>query len=32
MRRYLLDSCPLAAYLNGRPAAVQLLSPWIAGH
>lgn len=30
MRRYLLDSGPLAAYLNGRPAAVQLISPWIA--
>lgn len=30
MRRYLLDSGPLAAYLNGRPAAVQLVSPWIA--
>jgi predicted nucleic acid-binding protein len=30
VRRYLLDSGPLAAYLNGRPAAVQLLSPWIA--
>lgn len=29
MRRYLLDSGPLAAYLNGRPAAVQLISPWI---
>jgi hypothetical protein len=32
MRRYLLDSGPLAAYLNGRPAAVQLISPWIARH
>jgi predicted nucleic acid-binding protein len=32
MRRYLLDSGPLAAYLNGRQAAVQLISPWIARH
>ena len=30
MKRYLLDTGPLAAYLNGRPRAVQLLSPWIA--
>jgi predicted nucleic acid-binding protein len=30
MRRYLLDTGPLAAFLNGRPTAVQLLSPWIA--
>ena len=30
MRRYLLDTGPLAAYLNGRPAAVELISPWIA--
>jgi predicted nucleic acid-binding protein len=30
VRRYLLDSGPLAAYLNGRPAAVQLISPWVA--
>ena len=30
MRRYLLETGPLAAYLNGRSTAVQLLSPWIA--
>jgi predicted nucleic acid-binding protein len=30
MRRYLLDSSVLAGYLNGRPSAVQLVSPWIA--
>ena len=30
MRRHLLDTGPLAAYLKGRPPAVQLLSPWIA--
>lgn len=29
MRRYLLDSAPLAAYLNGRKAAVELINPWI---
>ncbi|MBI2848966.1 MAG: type II toxin-antitoxin system VapC family toxin [Chloroflexi bacterium] len=29
MRRYLLDSAPLAAYLNGRHAAVELIIPWI---
>lgn len=29
MRRYLLDSAPLAAYLNGRRAAVELITPWI---
>jgi len=27
MRRYLLDSTPLAGYLNGRSAFVQVLSP-----
>jgi len=31
MRRYLLDSTPLAAYLNGRGEAVELIAPWIAG-
>src|SRR5262245_32158988 len=30
MRQYLLDSAPLAAYLNGRQVAVDLISPWIA--
>jgi len=30
MRRYLLDSSILAGYLNDRPSAVQLVSPWIA--
>jgi predicted nucleic acid-binding protein len=29
MRQYLLDSAPLAAYLNGRQVAVDLISPWI---
>jgi predicted nucleic acid-binding protein len=29
VRRYLVDTAVLAAYLYGRPAAVQLLSPWI---
>jgi hypothetical protein len=29
MRRYLLDSTPLAAYLNGRQVAGDLISPWI---
>jgi predicted nucleic acid-binding protein len=28
--RYLLDTSPLAAYLNNRPKAVSLISPWIA--
>jgi predicted nucleic acid-binding protein len=30
MRRYLLDTGPLAAYLHGRPAAQQLIDPWLA--
>lgn len=30
MRRYLLDSSVLAGFLNGRPSAVRLVSPWIA--
>ncbi len=30
MRRYPLDSALLSAYLNGRPTAVHLISPWIA--
>lgn len=29
MRRYLLDSGPLAAYLQGRPTALTLVRPWI---
>ncbi len=29
MRQYLLDTGPLAAYLQGRPGAVRLISPWI---
>lgn len=29
MRRYLLDTGPLAAYLQGRPVALQLIQPWI---
>jgi predicted nucleic acid-binding protein len=29
MRRYLLDSGPLAAYLLGRKMAIDLISPWI---
>lgn len=29
MRRYLLDTGPLAAYLHGRPAAHDLIDPWL---
>jgi predicted nucleic acid-binding protein len=29
MRRYLLDSTPVAAYLNRRQPAVDLIRPWI---
>lgn len=29
MKRYLLDSGPLAAFLLGRKAAVDLMTPWI---
>ena len=29
MRRYLLDSGPVAAYVQGRKAVVDLGSPWI---
>jgi predicted nucleic acid-binding protein len=29
MRRYLLDSTPVAAYLHGRKSAVDLITPWI---
>ena len=32
MKRYLLDSAPLAAYLHGRQAAVDLVTPWITNH
>ena len=32
MRRYLLDSSPLAAYLNQRQPAINLIRPWIADH
>lgn len=32
MRRYLLDTTPLAAYLQGREAAVSLITPWIDRH
>jgi predicted nucleic acid-binding protein len=29
MKLYLLDSTPVAAYLNGRKAVVNLVTPWI---
>lgn len=29
MRRFLLDSTPVAAYLNRRQAAIDLVTPWI---
>ena len=29
MRRYLLDSTPLAAYMNGRQSARTLIDPWL---
>jgi predicted nucleic acid-binding protein len=29
MRRYLLDTGPLGAYLQGRPAVIELVSPWL---
>ena len=29
MRRYLLDTTPLTAYLMGRPAAVTQFDPWL---
>jgi predicted nucleic acid-binding protein len=32
MRRFLLDSAPLAAYLHGRKAAVDLIAPWLTRH
>ncbi len=30
MKRYLVDSTPLAAYLQGRRGVVELLTPWVA--
>ena len=30
MKRYLLDTGPLSAYVLGRPSAVELISPWVA--
>jgi predicted nucleic acid-binding protein len=30
MRRLLLDTGPLAAYLHKRPAAYELIDPWVA--
>jgi predicted nucleic acid-binding protein len=32
MRRYLLDTGPLAALLYNRPGAAQLVTPWIVAH
>jgi predicted nucleic acid-binding protein len=32
MRRYLLDTAPLAALLLARPAAVDLIKPWLHRH
>ena len=32
MRRYLLDTAPLAALLHGRDAAVDLITPWFPRH
>lgn len=32
MRRFLLDSAPLAAYLHGRKPAVDLITPWLTRH
>jgi predicted nucleic acid-binding protein len=32
VRRYLLDTTPLAAYLLGRPAAISLIDPWLDNH
>jgi predicted nucleic acid-binding protein len=32
MRRYLLDTAPLASLLLARPAAVDLISPWLHRH
>lgn len=32
MRRYLLDTTPLAAYLFGRPPVVEFVDPWLDRH
>jgi predicted nucleic acid-binding protein len=32
MRRYLLDTGPLGAYLQGRQAVVNLVNPWLRQH
>jgi predicted nucleic acid-binding protein len=32
MRRYLLDTGPLGAYLQGRQAVVNLVGPWLRQH
>jgi predicted nucleic acid-binding protein len=32
MKLYLLDSTLLAAFLSGRPSAVELIEPWIENH
>jgi predicted nucleic acid-binding protein len=32
MRRYLIDTGPLAAYLLGRPWAIAALDPWLDRH
>lgn len=32
MRRYLLDTAPVAACLQGRPGAFDLIRPWLAQH
>src|SRR5438067_12873465 len=32
MRRYLLDTSPLAALLLARPAAVAVITPWMERH
>jgi tRNA(fMet)-specific endonuclease VapC len=32
MRNYLLDTSPLAAYLLGRPQAVETIDPWLNQH
>jgi len=32
MRRYLLDTGPLGAYLQGRQAVVHLVAPWLRQH
>lgn len=29
MNRFLLDTAPLAAYLQGRPGAISLIDPWL---